>query len=163
MTAPPPCQQTLSTFSRILTPYVALSYGGQRLVHRFHLRGLTVKERDIFLEAIEKGSPDERRSFLNLTCGDDTQLRNRVERLLKSHEDADNLLDHPILGDGPTEAITGPTDRSEPERSEDERITLDFLDASDEPGSLGRLGQYEVRKVSAVAGWESCSRPTIPS
>jgi serine/threonine protein kinase/tetratricopeptide (TPR) repeat protein len=111
-----------------------------------------VNERDIFLEALEKGSPDERRSFLDRTCGDDAQLRTRLELLLKSHEEADSLLDHPVLGDGPTEAITGLTDRSRREPSEDDTIVLDFLEPSDQPESLGRLGQYDMREVVGRGG-----------
>ncbi len=111
-----------------------------------------MKERDIFLAAVDKGSPDDRRSFLELTCGDDKQLRNRIERLLRSHEDADSLLDHPILGDAPTEANTGPTDKWESEQSDDNRVSLNFLDASDEPGMLGRLGQYDVLEVVGCGG-----------
>ena len=47
-----------------------------------------MNEREIFLEALEKGSPDEKRSFLDRTCGHDAQLRSRIELLLKSHEQA---------------------------------------------------------------------------
>jgi len=52
-----------------------------------------VNERDIFLEAIEKESPEERRSFLDRTCGEDAQLRSRLDLLLQSHEHPNSLLD----------------------------------------------------------------------
>ena len=111
-----------------------------------------MREREIFLEALEQGSPDERRSFLDRACGDDTQLRSRLELLLKSHEEADSLLDHPVLGDGPTDVMTGSTDGSEPQPSEDDTIVLDFLEPSEQPDSLGRLGQYEIREVVGRGG-----------
>jgi serine/threonine protein kinase/tetratricopeptide (TPR) repeat protein len=111
-----------------------------------------VKERDIFLEALEKDSPDERRSFLDRTCGDDAELRSRLELLLKSHEQADSLLDHPVLGDSSIEATTGPSDRSEPAPSQGDTILLNILDAPDTADSLGRLGQYEVREVIGRGG-----------
>ena len=109
-------------------------------------------ERDIFLEALEQHSLDERDSFLDRTCAGDAQLRSRVELLLKSHEEADNLLDHPALGDAPTEVGAESTDRSKPQPSEHDAVTFDFLEPSDQPDSLGRLGQYDVREVVGHGG-----------
>ncbi len=135
-----------------MTPYVALSYGSKKLILPSRPAGTTVNERDIFLEALEKGSPDEKCSFLDRTCGDDAQLRGRVELLLKSHEEVDSLLDDPVLGDRPTKTLTGATDGSEPESSDSDRIILDFLEPSDQSDSLGRLGQYEIQKVIGRGG-----------
>jgi tetratricopeptide (TPR) repeat protein len=44
------------------------------------------KARAIFQEAIEQHLPDSRATFLNNACGEDLELRERVERLLRSHE-----------------------------------------------------------------------------
>ena len=112
-----------------------------------------MNERDIFLEALEQRSPDERRSFLDRTCADDAQLRSRVELLLKSHEEADSLLDHPVLGDAPTEVTSGEYRSIEiRNRPNTTRWTFDFLEPSDQPDSLGRLGQYDVREVVGHGG-----------
>src|SRR5665213_1967691 len=45
----------------------------------------SLKERDIFYEALEKRSPEECDAYLNLVCGDDQNLRASVESLLKQH------------------------------------------------------------------------------
>ena len=39
----------------------------------------------IYLNALECGSPDERKDFLNKACGDNAALRNDVESLLESN------------------------------------------------------------------------------
>jgi len=109
-------------------------------------------ERDILLAALEKSSPEERAAYLTQVCGDDVPLRSRVEALLRSAEVQDSFLEHPVLGDGPTEAIPGPTDRLEPEPSEGDTTVPDFLQPSDAPDSLGRLGQYEIREVVGRGG-----------
>lgn len=109
-------------------------------------------ERNIFLEALEQPSLEERNAFLDRTCGGDALLRSRIELLLKSHEDSDSLLDHPVLGDAPTEVGAGSTDRSKPQSSEDGAVTFDFLEPSDQPDSLGGLGQYDVREVVGHGG-----------
>ena len=109
-------------------------------------------QRDIFLEALEQHSPDERSAFLDRVCADDARLRDRLELLLKSHEEADSLLDHPAIGDAPTEVISGNTDRSKPQPSEHDAMAFDFLEPSDQPDSLGRLGQYDVREVVGHGG-----------
>lgn len=109
-------------------------------------------ERDIFLEALEQHSPDERDSFLDRTCAGDAQLRSRVEVLLTAHEEANSLLDHPVLGGAPTEVLAGRTDRSKLPPFEYDEIVLDFLEPSDQPDALGRLGQYDVREVVGHGG-----------
>ncbi len=43
------------------------------------------RERDIFLEALEMGSPEERAAFLRGACREDEILRREVERLLGEH------------------------------------------------------------------------------
>ncbi|MGI9516902.1 MAG: tetratricopeptide repeat protein, partial [Pirellulaceae bacterium] len=47
----------------------------------------------IFLEALEKQDPDNRSQFLDSACGDDPELRGRVEALLKAHASDESLLD----------------------------------------------------------------------
>jgi len=42
----------------------------------------------IFFAALEKTSPEERASYLDEVCGEDVELRRRVERLLKAHPKA---------------------------------------------------------------------------
>src|SRR5262245_75549 len=48
---------------------------------------------DIFCDALELTSPMERAAYLDRACGDDTELRRRVERLLEADAAADDFLD----------------------------------------------------------------------
>ena len=56
------------------------------------------KARSIFLEAVEQHAPDQWGPYLDAACGQDQELRGRVEVLLRAHEQANSLLDAP----GPT-------------------------------------------------------------
>ncbi len=49
--------------------------------------------RSIFLEAVEHHPPDQWSSFLDQSCGDDLELRKRVEVLLRADEQANSMLD----------------------------------------------------------------------
>ena|SRR5688572_14376962 len=55
-----------------------------------------MRERDIFIEALEKSSPAEAGAYLDAACAGDDDLRRRVERLLAEHRRLDSfLLDAP--------------------------------------------------------------------
>src|SRR5262245_46454748 len=54
-----------------------------------------MNDESIFMEAIQK-PPEERSGFLDQACGDNAELRQSVELLLKAHEQAG-----PFLQDGP--------------------------------------------------------------
>ncbi len=56
----------------------------------------TVNERDIFLETIRQPDPQARRAILNQACGDNADLRQRVEALIQAHDRADRFLE-PIV------------------------------------------------------------------
>jgi hypothetical protein len=92
-------------------------------------------EREIFLAALEKDNPTERPAYLDQACGADTTLRQRVEALLRSHEQAGNFMDEPVV-----EQLAG------------DGGGLDFLAPAQQPGSLGRLGHYEVLEVVGRGG-----------
>jgi serine/threonine protein kinase len=70
-------------------------------------------EESIFAEALEKASPEGRADFLAIACGSDDGLRARVEKLLKSHDEAGSFLrrpltatvDEPPLTEGPGTVI----------------------------------------------------------
>jgi serine/threonine protein kinase len=51
--------------------------------------------RSIFLAAIEQG-PEKRRAILDEACGDDGELRARVEHLVEAHEALGSIHFHPI-------------------------------------------------------------------
>lgn len=107
-----------------------------------------MNERSIFLAALEKTDPDQRRQYLDEACGNDEALREQVEQLLTAHQDADSFLENP-----PAEFIPSIT-TSALETVEDGggEISLDFLHASDKPGCLGTLGPYEVIEVVGRGG-----------
>src|SRR5712692_1936928 len=47
---------------------------------------------DIFCTALELALPAERAAYLDRVCGDDPDLRQRVERLLEAHAEANSFL-----------------------------------------------------------------------
>ncbi len=53
---------------------------------------VTPDAKPIFFDALEKTSPDELAAFLDQACGKDTELRGRVENLLRAHHKAGNFL-----------------------------------------------------------------------
>ena len=62
-----------------------------------------MKQRDIFIDAMQKEKGEERRTFLDAACGDDVELRNSVEELLAEHQkDGSFFLDAPPPGLGVT-------------------------------------------------------------
>jgi eukaryotic-like serine/threonine-protein kinase len=50
---------------------------------------------EVFLRAIEAGSPAERVAVLETSCRDDAELRRKVEALLRAHDGAGSFLDRP--------------------------------------------------------------------
>ena len=63
------------------------------------------REQEIFLACLREPDPSAREERLALECGDDTALREAVERLLQSQEDAGSFLEAPFeLTGAPTTA-----------------------------------------------------------
>src|SRR3954468_8317663 len=52
-------------------------------------------EEAVFAAALAKRSPAERAAYLAAACGADTDLRERVEQLLASHDHAGDFLEGP--------------------------------------------------------------------
>ncbi|HEY1375925.1 MAG TPA: serine/threonine-protein kinase, partial [Gemmataceae bacterium] len=110
------------------------------------------RAKSIFMAALTAGTPAEREAYLAGACGDDPALRGRVEELLRANDAPGSFLDTPAAA-----AFADPT--SPP--GDDTRTGssgpvagdgIDFLDPSDTPGSVGRLGHYEVREVVGRGG-----------
>jgi serine/threonine protein kinase len=95
------------------------------------------KIKAIFLAALEKTTAAERAAYLDEACATDASLRGSVEAMLRAHDRTDRLLDRPAAGHL---------------AEEDDPSGLDFLGPSAKPGSLGRLGHYEVLEVLGRGG-----------
>src|SRR6266849_728822 len=54
-----------------------------------------MQEQSIFIEALDKEDPAERAAFLARVCASDPALRQRIERLLQRHQQADSFLESP--------------------------------------------------------------------
>ena len=57
------------------------------------MNGSDVDVMAIFCEVLDRTSPDERTAYLAEVCGDNLQLRERIERLLSAHEKAGGFLE----------------------------------------------------------------------
>src|SRR5690348_16314409 len=92
-----------------------------------------MSERTIFLNALERDDPAARAAYLDAACAGQPALRQRVEDLLRSHEEAGTFLEVPA-----PDQVTGAEQ------------SLAFLGPTRESDSLGRLDHYEVLDV---LGW----------
>src|SRR5260370_25305729 len=107
-------------------------------------------EETIFEAALGKVAPAERSEYLDKACGGDAALRRRVEALLARHARIGSFLERPAV-----EQMAGAraADATSAETSGDaEQTTLSFLQPPTRPGSLGRLGHYEVLEVLGRGG-----------
>jgi tRNA A-37 threonylcarbamoyl transferase component Bud32/Leucine-rich repeat (LRR) protein len=93
-------------------------------------------EGELFLTALDK-EPAERAAYLDGACGGDAGLRRRIEALLRSHAGARGFLEVSAVEQLGAAA-------SVPEGAV---ADVSFLAPPSEPGSLGRLGHYEVLEV----------------
>ena len=109
----------------------------------------------IFAQALAKNTPAERTAYLDEACANDLTLRRRVETLLRSHEAAGDFLGKPAIQCAAEElAGTACAEVTQGEVTVDDgdREPLGFLASSDTPGSLGRLGHYEVLEIIGRGG-----------
>jgi hypothetical protein len=90
-------------------------------------------EATIFVHALEKKTPEERAAYLDEACASDAALRQRVEVLLRSHEQAGSFLEKPAVED----AITG-----------DHRPAQGM----DSPVAPERLGDYRILREVGRGG-----------
>jgi tRNA A-37 threonylcarbamoyl transferase component Bud32 len=116
------------------------------------------KANEIFGRALDCASAAERQLVLDESCRGDSQLRERVDELLSSHERAGDLLEHPAwdtesagVGTTPREGFRLPGTRSHNDIGP-AAPSLDFLAPTDEPGVLGRLEQYAVLAILGHGG-----------
>ena len=65
------------------------------------MENLSEKMREVFSQALEKADPKERSKFLDHACGDDHNLREKVDALIILHGQAGNFLESPPFIDQP--------------------------------------------------------------
>ena len=115
-----------------------------------------MKECDIFMQALEIESPEDREAYLKHACMDDPEIRQRVDKLLHSHEAASSLFEHPAFEPAATKLLdltdASRNSSSGQTESPSEKISLDFLEPSTQINSLGRLGQYEILETIGRGG-----------
>jgi serine/threonine protein kinase len=117
-----------------------------------------MRHRDLFFAILDLPAA-ERAAYLDRACGDDAELRRLVEELLLSHEEAGSFLEHPAVPPVPDDMDETcdirerlGTPREVPHAGLAPADDLSFLARSPTPGSLGRLGHYDVREVIGRGG-----------
>lgn len=92
----------------------------------------------ILAEATKIQSADERQRFVDDACGDNTQLRAEVERLMKA--------------DAATEEFSSDQSGIPSGRPANKEIDLSFLSPCSQPDRIGQLAEYEVIEVIGRGG-----------
>ena len=115
----------------------------------------------IFLQAVDGVPPADRAAFVDRACAGDEALRRRVEALLHAHETDFSLFDRPAVEQFPaaagaaTATISTPGPRAAPDAPGPDPAAapgggddvLRFLGPPTRPGSIGRLGHFEVLEL----------------
>ncbi len=101
--------------------------------------------KNLFLQAIEITDPERRQEFLDRVCGQDWELRRRVEQLVAAHVTPDSCFaSHTNQATAAADQPPGPARLTED--------LLKFLEPCSEPGRLGKLGEYEIMEVIGQGG-----------
>ncbi len=115
-----------------------------------------MNERAIFFEALDQDDLTERAAFLDQACAGDAALRQRLEALLRCHSNAGDFLDRPaaqqLAAGADTPGRAGSAGKETQLQGPEPPFPSDFLAPSQRPGSLGRLGHYEVLEVVGRGG-----------
>ncbi len=111
-----------------------------------------MNEESIFASAVIIADADNRAKFVRKACGRDARLAARVDQLLKLHDRIGSFLKPTVdVAARPTGPIAvGTVDNLRPVRSD--QIWLSVLTPSDEPGALGRMGQYDILSLVGRGG-----------
>jgi len=129
----------------------------------------------VFLAALEAEDLIHQAAILDRECASDTEMRQSVEALLSAHRGATTILEGATAipmetastllantmafdpSDDQTDpSVTNPKDQvTEPngQKEDDEQPSLEFLQPSLKPGSLGRLGHNDVLEVLGKGGF----------
>ena len=114
-----------------------------------------MNERDLFIAALEKPTAEGRSEYLSIACAGDSTLRQRVEGLLQMHANTGEFLQKPLverLAEGVAALEDSAKTGRDPSAPPGGSHGLGFLSPSEQPGSLGRLGHYEVQEVIGSGG-----------
>jgi hypothetical protein len=131
-----------------------------------------VDEQSLFLQALEIPTADERTAWLEKVCGSDAVLQERIEKLLREHEEANSFLDKPpveldatVFSDASRENLSASLDAGlAPAFGDDAAVVLGDADHS----VLKMLGNTlnEVPRVSLreskAEGDDPITRPSSP-
>jgi serine/threonine protein kinase/formylglycine-generating enzyme required for sulfatase activity len=123
----------------------------------------------LLIAALNKPTAAARVAFLDTACAGNAELRRQVERLLWAHANAGDFLNKPVgerlaAAQEPSEATHALDSEADLRRnclsqtdgedaSDDEDGILDFLESSNRPDALGRIGHYEVLEVLGKGGF----------
>lgn len=110
---------------------------------------------EIFFAALERSNPVEQAEFLRTACGADTELRQKVVRLLAAHPLAQDFLSRPAVDRMAVETSDGALqtqtfrmdDASDADGDQEVGNEFAFLSPGTRTGSLGRIGHYEVLNI----------------
>jgi serine/threonine protein kinase len=105
-------------------------------------------------------SDKERGPYVDTACAGNPQLRADVEALLRAHAEAGSFLEKGPLVRGKSPAVEAGSDNATQllQRHDPNDDIGGLLAPSDVPGSLGRLGHYEVQQVLGSGGFGTVLR-----
>ncbi|WP_144972885.1 protein kinase domain-containing protein [Bremerella volcania] len=109
----------------------------------------------MFLAALEIADGCERAAYLNKACGGDSLFRKRIEALLVEHQRSGQFLEVPVLEQmaaGQDSAESELTITTQGAGDQPDPIDFSFLEPSDKPDSMGKIGHYEIREMIGRGG-----------
>lgn len=114
----------------------------------------TADAKELFLQAIELPTAQDRAFYLDEACQGNAELRARVERLLRSHDDPRSFMAQPAMADLATQtADQSDWDKDSGLHLPSDSELIDLLQPCTTPGRMGRLGVYEIIEVIGRGGF----------
>src|SRR5579859_6681115 len=104
-------------------------------------------EEQVFLAVLDLANPADRTAYLEKACGGDVEFRRQVEELLTAHFKTGAFLDEPVgkqleAGSAPPQVTLVGNPVADEKKSDEEPDDLRFLQPTNRPDSLGRIGHY---------------------